>query len=187
MLPAAFYYGAEFCPYCAATRWGIVVALSRFGTFTNNTLYKMWSSATDPAGPNTPTVTFYRVNYTSPYFAFKGYEVEDRNGNPLMSMPPDVAQLVDKYNQSKSFPFLDIDNKTFIVNSAFDPLTLAGYSTQGAIASALDDTSSPVTQAIISTANYVSAGICQSAKNPPKSVCDSKGVQAAASVLGLKF
>ena len=27
------YVGAEYCPYCAGTRWGIIVALSRFGKF----------------------------------------------------------------------------------------------------------------------------------------------------------
>jgi Domain of unknown function (DUF929) len=184
-LPAAFYYGAEFCPYCAATRWGLIVALSRFGTFAHNRLYNMFSSATDPAGPNTPTFTFYNVSYSSPYFAFKGYEVEDRNGNALMKLPPNVNTLVNRYNQNLSFPFMDIANKTFLVNSAFDPLTLAGYTTQGAIASALTDTSSPVTRAIISTANYISAGICASAKSPPASVCDSSGVTAAATALGL--
>src|SRR5256885_14415418 len=31
--PEGFYYGAEFCPYCAAQRWPLVIALSRFGTF----------------------------------------------------------------------------------------------------------------------------------------------------------
>ncbi len=50
----------------------------------------------------------------------------------------------------------------------------------------LDDPSNPITQAIITTANYVSAGICASAKNPPASVCNSSGVKAAAAVLGLK-
>ena len=29
------YVGAEYCPYCAAERWAIAVALSRFGTFSN--------------------------------------------------------------------------------------------------------------------------------------------------------
>jgi Domain of unknown function (DUF929) len=187
VLPASFYYGAEFCPYCAATRWGLVIALSRFGTFANNRLYNMWSSATDSAGPNTPTFTFYGVKYSSPYFAFTGYEVEDRNGKALAVLPSNVHTLVNKYNQNLSFPFMDIANKTFLVNSAFDPLTLGGYTTQGAIASALKDTTSPVTQAIISTANYISAGICASAKNPPASVCHSSGVQAAATALGLKL
>ncbi len=87
-LPLAFYWGAEFCPYCAATRWGIIIALSRFGTF--DKLYNMFSSATDPAGPNTPTFTFYKVTYTSKYLAFKGYEVEDRNGKKLMTPPANI-------------------------------------------------------------------------------------------------
>jgi thiol-disulfide isomerase/thioredoxin len=185
-LPFAFYYGAEYCPYCAATRWGIIIALSRFGQFTNNTLYNMFSSATDYA-PNTPSFTFYNTSYTSKYLAFTGYEVEDRNQQPLMSLPPDINHLVHLYNTGLSFPFMDIANTTFIRSSAFDPLDLAGYSTQGQIASQLTNTSSAVTQAIITTANYVSAGICASAKSPPASVCTSPGVKAAATVLGLKL
>src|SRR5580692_10140458 len=31
--PEMLYIGAEYCPYCAAERWAMVVALSRFGTF----------------------------------------------------------------------------------------------------------------------------------------------------------
>ncbi len=31
--PEVFYTGAEYCPYCAAQRWPLIVALSRFGTF----------------------------------------------------------------------------------------------------------------------------------------------------------
>jgi len=182
-LPLAFYWGAEFCPYCAATRWGIIIALSRFGTF--DQLYNMFSSATDPAGPNTPTFTFYKTTYTSKYLAFKGYEVEDRNGKTLVTPPPSINRLVAHYNQSGTFPFMDIANHTFIRSSAFDPLQMAGYTTQRSIASGLTNTSSPVTQAIITTANYVSAGICASAKNPPASVCTSPGVQAAAHALGL--
>ena len=182
-LPASFYYGAEYCPYCAATRWGMIIALSRFGTF--NKLYNMFSSSTDYA-PNTPTFTLYKVNYTSPYLYFKGYEVLDRNKKALMTVPPNIQKLVARYNKYQSYPFLDIANKTFIVNSAFDPTELAGINSQAAIASVLDDPSNPITQAIITTANYVSAGICASAKNPPASVCNSSGVKAAAAVLGLK-
>src|ERR1039458_3037960 len=33
--PEVFYLGAEFCPYCAAERWSVVIALSRFGKFSN--------------------------------------------------------------------------------------------------------------------------------------------------------
>ena len=31
--PEVFYLGAEYCPYCAAERWPMIIALSRFGTF----------------------------------------------------------------------------------------------------------------------------------------------------------
>ena len=31
--PRVVYVGAEYCPYCAAERWAMAVALSRFGTF----------------------------------------------------------------------------------------------------------------------------------------------------------
>ena len=34
--------GAEFCPFCAAERWPLIVALSRFGRFT--TLHNMQSA-----------------------------------------------------------------------------------------------------------------------------------------------
>src|SRR5574342_1244952 len=33
--PLVVYLGAEYCPFCAAQRWGLVVALPRFGTFDN--------------------------------------------------------------------------------------------------------------------------------------------------------
>jgi hypothetical protein len=48
--PLIVYIGAEYCPYCAAERWAMVVALSRFGTFSN--LGQTHSSSTD-VYPNT--------------------------------------------------------------------------------------------------------------------------------------
>jgi hypothetical protein len=182
-MPGTFYYGAEYCPYCAATRWGVIVALSRFGTF--DKLYNMWSSSTDPAGPDTPTFTFYGTNYTSKYFKFTGYEVEDRNGNPLMSLPSSVNTLVKHYNPGLDFPYMNMGNKVMILQTAFDPLALQGYKTQSQISSHLNEPSNAVTQAIITTANYVSAGLCSVAKDPPASVCHSSGVEAAAAAMNL--
>ena len=43
--PEILYMGAEYCPYCAAERWAMVVALSRFGTFSN--LHLIHSSSAD--------------------------------------------------------------------------------------------------------------------------------------------
>src|SRR5271166_6919650 len=49
--PEILYVGAEYCPYCAAERWALTVALSRFGTFSN--LHLIHSSNAD-IYPNTP-------------------------------------------------------------------------------------------------------------------------------------
>src|SRR5207237_546429 len=65
--PEVFFYGAEWCPLCAAERWSIITALSRFGTFHN--LKEIASSSTD-SYPNTSTFTFYQSSYTSSYIDF---------------------------------------------------------------------------------------------------------------------
>jgi heme/copper-type cytochrome/quinol oxidase subunit 2 len=178
-VPWVFYWGAEYCPFCAATRWGIIAALSRFGTF--NGLYNMYSSSTD-TDPNTPTFTFLHATYTSSYLGFNGYEVEDRNENPLMTTPGPVTALRKKYNPGGSFPFMDIDNHIFIVGAVFDPSVLAGTN-QATVAANLDNASSPVTQAIVTEANYLTAGICVADKNAPALVCQSPGVKVAIAAL----
>jgi len=64
--PEMLYMGAEYCPYCAAARWSMIVALSRFGTFTG--LTTLHSAAANGAGqaepdPNTPTWTFLHAHF----------------------------------------------------------------------------------------------------------------------------
>ena len=89
-LPGVVFWGAEFCSFCAAERWPLIAALSRFGTF--GTLYNMESSATDYA-PSTPTFTFYSSEYKSRLVVFRPYEVQsDVPGTvgylALMAVPP---------------------------------------------------------------------------------------------------
>ena len=183
-LPGAFYWGAEYCPYCAATRWGIIAALSRFGTF-DNKLYDMSSSPVDYA-PNTPTFSFYGTTYSSKYLVFKAFEVEGplNNGVVLMKTPTNIMTLVLKYNKSQYFPFMDMGNKAIIIGTAYDPLKLAGL-TRDEIAAGLTDPTNPATQAIVATANYISAGLCATTHGAPSSVCTSSGVMAAATALHL--
>ena len=61
--PEVLYIGAEYCPFCAAERWAMIVALSRFGTFSG--LATTRSAAKNGAGtaepyPTTPTWTSSR-------------------------------------------------------------------------------------------------------------------------------
>ncbi len=46
--PELLYIGAEYCPYCAAERWAMIVAMSRFGTFSGLATVK--SAASNGAG-----------------------------------------------------------------------------------------------------------------------------------------
>ena len=58
--PEMLYIGAEYCPYCAAERWGMVVALSRFGTFKTSaprTPPAATRSRTPRLGPSTSRAT----------------------------------------------------------------------------------------------------------------------------------
>ena len=93
------------------------------GSGRSTTLYNMWSSATDTAGPNTPTFTFYSVTYTSKYLAFNGYEVEDRNGKPLMT-PAAGRERRSSTRTTRTRPSRSWTSTTrrSSSSSAFDPL-----------------------------------------------------------------
>jgi hypothetical protein len=193
--PSMIFYGAEFCPYSAAARWSVVVALSRFGTWKG---LKTTSSSPTDVYASTSTFTFRTATLSSSYINFVGIE---RYGNtllpdgagyaPLENPTPAEQQLLDTYSKLAKtytgcvgFPFTDIDNKMVLANSTFSPAALTGLS-WGEIASNLDDTTNPVTQAIVAGANFVSAGVCAATDQRPASVCTSSGVEEASAFLGL--
>jgi hypothetical protein len=193
--PLFFYEGGEFCPYCAAERWAMIAALSRFGTFTN--LGEMQSSLND-VYPGTQTFTFAKSTYTSPYLAAQLVEhyssVQGPSGNYTVRQPltSQQKQVAAKYNTSQfvpggasgSIPFVDIGNRALISGASYSPSILAGLSREQ-IASNLSNPSNPVTQAIVATANYITAGICATTGQQPTDVCTSKGVTEAAKAMGL--
>jgi len=63
-IPTPFYAGADGCPFCAAERWVLVVALVRFGSFTGFTLMRSNPPDTDP---NTATISFLHAKYHRAY------------------------------------------------------------------------------------------------------------------------
>src|SRR6516162_10772680 len=109
--PEMLYIGAEYCPYCAAMRWSMAVALSRFGTLTP--LRGIHSSSHD-VDPNTATLTFYKTGYHSPYLSF--VPVENLTVNKTLLQKPTKAQnaLWAKYEPNPSnrgYPFVAFGNK----------------------------------------------------------------------------
>jgi thiol-disulfide isomerase/thioredoxin len=165
--PIVFYFGAEYCPYCAAERWPMIVALSRFGTFTG---LATTSSSPSDVYPNTPTFTFRNAMYTSDYIVFQSVESSDRNGNPLQT--PSAAQqaLIVKYDTANTIPFLTIGNRFVLLQPSYSPDTLSGM-TWSQVATALTNSDSAEAQAIIGSANQLTAAICSVTSNQPSTVC----------------
>jgi len=180
--PRVLYAGAEYCPYCAAERWAMVAALSRFGTFKD--LGQTQSSGTD-VYPNTATLSFHGASYTSKYLAFTGLELQDTNGKTLDTPSPADGKLISKYDaqqytgaQSGGIPFVLMGGKFVISGASYDPAVLKGLSHQQ-IAQQLSDPSSDVAKAVLGTANVITSDLCQLTKNQPAKVCSSPGVVAA--------
>jgi thiol-disulfide isomerase/thioredoxin len=171
--PEMLYIGAEWCPYCAAERWAMAVALNRFGTF--SPLRGIHSSSTD-VYPNTPTLTFYRATYTSKYLAFTPVEYQDINHAVLQNTTPAQQAIWNKYDPTNGFPFINFGNR-YIASTTYDPQVLHGL-TWSQVASDLHKPSSPVAQGVNGSANVFTAAICKLTGNAPASVCTAAPVSA---------
>lgn len=185
--PEVLYVGAEYCPFCAAERWAVVAALSRFGTWSN--VGTTTSSSNDYA-PNTPTLSFHGSSYSSNYISFAGYETEDRDRQPLDTLPSDDEKILRKYDappyvdqsSAGSIPFIYYGGKYFSNGASYDPLLFQGM-THADIARAMHDPTSKVGQAVDGTANAITAAVCKLTDNKPANVCTAPGVKAGASKL----
>jgi hypothetical protein len=186
--PEMLYMGAEYCPYCAAERWAMIVALSRFGTFSG--LTTIHSAAANGAGnaepyPNTPTWTFVHSTYSSPYLTFTPVELQTNIPDPSsgtytnLQTPTSAQQaLLTKYDAppyvdssaAGSIPFINFGNKYVSIGASYNPGVLSGLS-WSTIASDLHNPNSTVAKAVNGTANYITAAICKMTGNQPASAC----------------
>jgi hypothetical protein len=182
--PGVVYIGAGYCPFCAAERWAIVVALSRFGTFSG--LRGIHSSSTD-VYPGTATLTFYHSAYTSKYLDFTPVEVSGDNPKaPLQKLTSDQQGLFSKYDappyvaasDAGAIPFLDLGNKYLVVGAQYDPQVLQG-STWTQVAAALKNSSAAIAQGVDGAANILTAAVCKLTGGQPADVCTSPAVRTA--------
>ncbi len=159
------YIGAEFCPYCAAERWSLVIALSKFGNFSG---LDYMASAQDDG--DISTLTFYNANYSSPYnVTFVTVENEDRNHNLLQSPTTNEQSLWNEYN-SNSYPFIDIGGMYILKSSqySFDALSNLNWTQIG---SQLNNPQSSIAKLVDGAANQLIGAICAIDGNQPSSVC----------------
>ena len=186
--PEMLYIGAEYCPYCAAERWSMIVALSRFGTFTG--LATTRSAARNGAGtaepyPNTATWTFANASYTSDFLAFTPVETNTNIPDPstggyttLQTPTAEQQALLQKYDAANSgaIPFIDFGNKFMSVGASYDPGVLQGL-TWSQIAADLHDPTTAVAKSALGAANYITAALCKLTSEKPATACTA-AVQA---------
>ncbi len=176
--PELFYYGAEFCPFCAVTRWSMVLALAQFGELSPLALSQ--STPIDFA-PSTNTLSFYGSQYESPELAFAPIEASSNalcltecNGSKWTTLQtPNEAeqQILDQNDPQLRFPFLDFGN-LWQEGAVVEPLLLQGMSWEQ-IAAAVANPGSTVGQYLDGAAELFAAQICQSTGERPQRVCSS--------------
>lgn len=176
--PEILYVGGEYCPYCAAQRYVVLAALSRFGTFKNV------SPITASEG-SISTFTFEGSSYSSNYISLDAKEAYDNNQQPLDTLNAQDSAVVNTYNKAPyvsssgagGIPFMSIANQYVSVSSYYDNTLLAGKS-YAAIASQLGDSSSDIGRGVLGGANYLTAAICSVTNNQPANVCSASYIPA---------
>lgn len=180
--PELLYMGGKYCPFCAAERWAIAAAVSRFGTLSG--LNFIHSSPTDYA-PNTPTLSFDHARYSSKYLAFVPVEWYGEKTDPstpfghvYFQHPTAQEQALFSRYAGGSFPFVDIGNQYLVPGAQYAPTALAGM-TWAQVAAAMHDPSSAVAKDIDGAANQITAAICKLTHGQPGGVCTAAGVRTA--------
>ena len=187
--PIVLFVGELGCPYCAELRWSLVLALMRFGNFTN---LSYMTSEFD--GTDYPTFTFIGntyTTYTSKYIVLQTYEVEDRAGNALQTLPSNYKSIFDSLSVNGGVPFVDFGGR-YYTPSALLPSSIPGYSDYISYLSALFgsqnwaqvisgiSSGSTLGTLIKGGANVITAAICKSIAAdggaPPSSICQQSPI-----------
>lgn len=174
--PEILYIGADWCPFCAAERWPLVVALSRFGRFSG---LRTTTSSSSDVFPDTATFSFHGATYESPYVDFVAVEEATRDQQPLETPTAEEERTFETFDvppyappPGGGIPFVDFGNRAIAVSSSFSPAVLAGLD-WNAIAARLSDPTSDQARAIVGTANWITAEVCQLTGDQPVSVCQA--------------
>jgi hypothetical protein len=179
--PVLLYVGADFCPYCAAQRWGLALTLLRFGQLSG--VRYMLSSAEDVFA-NTATFTFQFARFRSPYLQFQAIETADRAQRKLMPMTAQARQVfgtfdVPPYVQfAYGIPFVYLNGAYLLTQPMISPASLQGMDWRQ-IATQLADPHSALFAQMMPQVNALSAAICRVDGNQPARVCRAPGVMAA--------
>jgi thiol-disulfide isomerase/thioredoxin len=166
-----FFMGAEYCPYCAAERWSVVRALSKYGQWSG--LKQTMSAAREETFLNLPTYDLTEATYTSPHVEFVSREIKDREFKPLQKLLKTEEKLVRIYDPDKSIPFLLIGGRFMQIEAGFTPKIFIGH-TFRQTETELKKIESDIRKTIDDEANIISALMCVSGL--PPELCKETGV-----------
>ena len=167
------FIGAEFCPHCAAERWPLYIALSKFGTFSPEP-GRIHSATLDG---NVPTLTFYGTTYSSPYLAFAPVEVYTNkpsgNGYSTLQVPTQAQYDLWQNVGGGTFPFLDFGGKRAMAGAqySYGPLENLPFSS---VAAQVGNNSTVIGADIDASAGELIKTICASLTHgQPANVCSA--------------
>jgi len=178
--PEILYVATEYCSYCAAENWPLIVALSRFGHFTGLTTSR--SADFDHITP-IDTWTFHGSSYTSPYLTFVPVETRSNvlvspkadmdsgtSYRVLQRLTPAEQAVFGKYGIGGETPFLDFANRATQTGSGIPPSLLAGK-TWRQIAAVLRQPRSSLGAALLNQADTLTAELCRLTGDRPAAAC----------------
>ena len=178
--PEILYVGTEFCPYCVAESWPLIVALSRFGQFSG---LRTSRSPSFEGVPPTDGWTFYGSSYTSRYLAFAPVETYS---NVLVKPTDDPGKAasyrklqrltaadqaaMSRFDSPRQTPFIDFGGVAGQVGSDVAPTQLAGLS-WSQIAADLRHPATAAGGAILFSVNALTSELCQLTHDRPAAAC----------------
>jgi thiol-disulfide isomerase/thioredoxin len=177
-----FFMGAEYCPYCAAERWAIVRALSKYGQWSG--LKQTMSAARDEPFLNLPTYDLTEATYSSPNIEFVSREIKDREFKPLQKLLKTDEKLVRKCNPEKTIPFLLIGGRFMQVEAGFSPKIFIGH-TFRQTETELKKIESDIRKTIDDEASIISALMC--VVGLPAELCKETGIAGLVAQINSKL
>jgi hypothetical protein len=188
--PEILYVGAEYCPFCAAERWALVMALSKFGTFTG--LKGTTSSAID-VHPSTPTFSFYGSTYKSPYLSFVPVEIQTNTYSASLGSYPTLQTPTSEQNalmakwdvapyttEDGSIPFVYLGGKYLVTGAQYVAAPISGESFETAVPYMTSGTNA-TSRAAEAAAGYLVGEILAMTHDQPASIA----AQVPASLKGI--
>ena len=169
--PILFFMGAQYCPFCAAQRWALIEATSRFG---------VWSGVEPFASPagmdgfsSVPTYDLTAARFTSDVLSVRTKEIADASGGRLQDLDDVEAGLVDAFNPRGSVPFIAATGTggQYTIDLAYSPGLLQGDDFDEIRQAVGAGEDSAAVRAISGQADAITAVLCTLTGGQPASAC----------------